>query len=134
MKHSDIPGEEGHSHLRSLRVRTPDELERLALDQHGDWPRDEHPDWIAAKPLVREDAALLLRSRPWAPVAREIAAPTLLIHGDPELGGLTTPEVAARIAEANPSVTTEFVAGAGHNIRREQRDAFHASLVRYLTT
>lgn len=120
------------AHLRKLAAMTDAELARLAVDQHGDWPPDEHPDWVAAKREVREDAALLLTSRPWGPLVDGIRCPTLLVCGDPALGAITTPEVAADVERRNPQVRVGTVPGAGHNIRREQRAAFLAAVRPFL--
>lgn len=119
-------------HLRSLADMSADDLARLAVEQHGDWPADEHPDWVAAKQQVRAGAATMLAVRPWGPVVDGLRCPTLLVHGESALGGLVSADVARAVTERNPLVHAVRVPGAGHNIRREQRAAFGALLADFL--
>lgn len=55
----------------------------------------------------------------WQAQIGHIAAPTLLIHGEAALGSLVTPAIAAEAMSLNPSIWAVRIAGAGHNIRRE---------------
>ncbi len=47
-----------------------------------------------------------------------------MLTGDPVLGAIVTPSVASAIAEANPRIQMHNILGAGHNIRREQFEAY----------
>ena len=52
------------------------------------------------------------------------AALVLLIYGETARGGFVTPEVAAEAVMLNPRIRAVQIEGSGHNIRRENFDAF----------
>ena len=56
----------------------------------------------------------------WDVLAPQIVCPALLIHSDPELGGMVTAEIADEMCALIPQLQVVHIAGAGHNIRREQ--------------
>jgi pimeloyl-ACP methyl ester carboxylesterase len=61
-----------------------------------------------------------------------ITAPTLLIYGEPGFGGIVTPDIAKAAQELNPQIETVQLAGAGHNTRRENFDAYRVAVVAFL--
>nr|NIT54977.1 alpha/beta hydrolase [Fodinibius sp.]NIW43382.1 alpha/beta hydrolase [Gammaproteobacteria bacterium]NIW97335.1 alpha/beta hydrolase [Phycisphaerae bacterium]NIY23561.1 alpha/beta hydrolase [Fodinibius sp.] len=60
--------------------------------------------------------------------------PTLLVTGDPDLGAIVTPEVAEAIAGLQPQIQVAHIAGAGHNIRREQFERFLGAVTIFIQT
>lgn len=108
-------------HLQRLAAMTETELFDMARRDHPDWPPDEYPEWVAAKQQVRPAAARMLAIRPWGPIVDGVDCPTLLLHGEPARGSLTSPEVAVAVERRNPLITTQAVPNAGHNLRRENR-------------
>jgi N-formylmaleamate deformylase len=56
----------------------------------------------------------------WPVVLPRIACPALLIAADPDRGGMITPESAAAFQSFVPQLRVVHIAGAGHNVRREQ--------------
>lgn len=110
--------------LASFGDMSADEIAEVGRRQHGDWPEDEFATWIASKQLVRPEAAANLSDTPWGPAVQALDCPTLLVHGDPERGGIVTSDVARRIGELNDRVTVAAVDTAGHNIHREDFDRF----------
>lgn len=88
------------------------------------WPAAEHDPWAQAKAdvdMALFDAPQQWVRRSWAPVARGVRCPTLLIVGEPGLGAACEPEVADSLA-ALPNWTVRRVEGAGHNPRRDRPD------------
>jgi N-formylmaleamate deformylase len=83
-----------------------------------DWHDDEFPAWAAAKRQVDPDAMPFYRA-PWRRAIERITAPTLLVCGEPDRGGLVTRVVAVEAVEINLNIRTVQISGAGHNIRRE---------------
>jgi N-formylmaleamate deformylase len=69
------------------------------------------PKVVAFDPTVGVD---------WSAVLRRIACPALLIAADPERGGMITAESAAAFQSFLPQLRVVHIAGAGHNVRREQ--------------
>ena len=56
----------------------------------------------------------------WPAVVGQIRCPVLLITADPEQGALVTSEQANALQTMMPQMQVVHLAGAGHNIRREQ--------------
>jgi pimeloyl-ACP methyl ester carboxylesterase len=82
------------------------------------WHADDFPAWAAAKKQV-DPEAMPVYHQPWQKSIVAITAPTLLIHGDPVLGSLVTPEIAEEALSLNRNFRAVRVCGAGHNTRRE---------------
>ena len=60
----------------------------------------------------------------WPAILRRIACPALLITADPARGALVTAEGAAALRALVPLLQVAQIAGAGHNIRREQGERY----------
>lgn len=92
------------------------------------WPEAELAPWVESKSQVDLDflelgIANLLQ--PWDAVVAAIGVPTLVLLAG--RGGPVTPEARARAAQiGNPAVDLRVVQGAGHCIRRDDAEAFHA--------
>jgi pimeloyl-ACP methyl ester carboxylesterase len=104
--------------VEKLRAMTDAEITAMGKALSPDWHDDEFPAWTAAKRQV-DPEALPAFDAPWQASIAAIAVPTLLIHGDPDRGGLVTPVIAAEAVGLNAQVEAVRIAGAGHNIRRE---------------
>jgi pimeloyl-ACP methyl ester carboxylesterase len=100
--------------------RAMSEAEIIAMGKASspNWHDDDFPAWAAAKRQVDPDAMPTYRE-PWQDTIARITAPTLLVHGDPALGGLVTPDIAAEVVAINPNIKAVRISGAGHNTRRE---------------
>ncbi len=120
------------AYISSLSAMTADEIAALGRRQHPEWDDLDRPDWVVSKQQVRAEAADALEPKPWLAVVEQIQCPTLLIHGDPDRGGLLTPDLADRIAGINARVMVRGVEQAGHNIRRENFAAFTDTLSAFL--
>ncbi|SDP24892.1 Pimeloyl-ACP methyl ester carboxylesterase [Pedococcus dokdonensis] len=98
------------------------------------WPEVELAPWVESKAQVDLDfldlgIANLLE--PWDEIVTAIGVPTLVLLA--ERGGPVTPAVRARAAGlANPQVQIRVVEGAGHCIRRDRAEDFHAVVDRFL--
>ena len=115
---------EVRDYLRSFAGMTDVEIMKLGHRQHPDWDDIEFPAWIAAKRQVREQAADGLGLAGWSGVIDRIQCPTLLVHGDPDRGGIVTAALARRLADENDRITAHEIEGTGHNIRRENFDRY----------
>jgi pimeloyl-ACP methyl ester carboxylesterase len=69
---------------------------------------------------------------PWQELAGRITCPVLLLTGDPALGAIITPDVAAEALALMPRSELAHIAGAGHAIRREQPAAYLAALQAFI--
>lgn len=111
-------------------------LERGRAENPG-WPEVEYEPWARAKTLVDLDfLALGVASftHAWERLVEALEVPTLALTGD-RLDVLVTDAIRRR-AEAlhNPHLAIAVVPGAAHCVRREQPDAYHALVDRFLVT
>jgi pimeloyl-ACP methyl ester carboxylesterase len=104
---------------------------------HPEWSEEEFGPWCEAKAHVSgQFLDQLGSSRPmldWRALLPRVQCPTLLVTSDPERGGIVTPQAAAEASGLLPRLEVVRITGAGHNIRREQFDAFVASVQGFLT-
>lgn len=68
----------------------------------------------------------------WASTMGAVTFPLLLITGNPELGGIVTGEVTARIQKMNPQVQIKNIPDVGHLIRFDKLDEFMTTLFAFL--
>jgi N-formylmaleamate deformylase len=126
------------------------QLNALPPEAAAAWYHAEYPEWTAeecrrrAESITSAAPAVFAEMRAFSATAltnphleraydlADLQPPTLLLRGDPELGSMTRPDDAARLAALARHVQVEFVPGAGHSIHRDQPDAFVADVVRFL--
>lgn len=120
-----------------------EEAHRSSLEQVMAMGRARYPSWdeeeFRAWALAKQQTSLTFLDRqtfagetPWQELVPKITCPTLLITSDPERGGIVTPEVAAEARRLNPRISVVRISGAGHEIRREQFDAFISAVRGFL--
>lgn len=111
------------------------DAELTALGQHlsPSWHEAEFPAWTLSKRQV-DPEALPNWGAPWRQTVAEITAPTLLLYGETERGGLVSPQVAAEAMRINSQITAVQIEGAGHNIRRENFAGFLAQVRAFVGT
>jgi N-formylmaleamate deformylase len=68
----------------------------------------------------------------WTITIQKITQPMLILTGNPELGGIVTPEVVAKVREANPRVIIENIPDVGHLIHFDTYNAFMQILGAFL--
>ncbi len=108
--------------------------------------RKDHPDWseemvrlmCESKKQLDPAIADVMASRMhaeewnWLTTLQNMTHPVLLLAANPELGGIVTPEVVAKVRELNPKVTIAIVPGVGHLIRFDNYPAFMDALRAFL--
>ncbi|MEV4260905.1 alpha/beta hydrolase [Kribbella sp. NPDC049584] len=100
-----------------------------------DWAEDELEPWAVSKGQVNPQLFELpyRDPQPLTDLLAEITCPVLLIHGDPERGGLISTEYAERCAQAAAGeFQAAHIAGAGHSVRRDKRPQYVAELTSFL--
>ncbi len=117
--------------VEKLHAMTPDEVTAVGRTLSPGWHQDEFPAWTAAKHQVDPDA-MPSDVSPWQATIGGITVPTLLIHGEAELGSLISPEIAAQAVALNPAITAVRISGAGHNVRRENFTDYVAAVRAFL--
>lgn len=68
----------------------------------------------------------------WPALLRQIRCPALLITGDPALGAMVSAKDAAALQEQVPALRVANIAGATHDVRRDQPGAFLAAVEPFL--
>jgi len=100
--------------------------------------RKEHPNWPEAllRPMCESKKQLdqtivdimtdKMHSQEvdWLTTIQHIAQPMLLFAANPELGGIVTPDVVAKVRELNPNVRIASILDVGHLIRFDKYTAF----------
>lgn len=121
-------------YIRRCQQLPADQVPAYCRELHPGWDEVEVQPWVDAKrqfDLALLDAPRAGSSLPWREVAAAIRCPLLLLTADTDLGAIVTPEAgaeAARLARGQ----VEHIAGAGHNIRREQYPAYRAAFLEFL--
>lgn len=102
------------------------EIVAAGREQNPGWAEELFPPWADAKKQVSLNVFeyRLGVAEVWREAAAGLKSPTLLVTGDPVLGAIVTPAVAGEIGKSNPRIQVHNIAGAGHNIRREQFEAY----------
>lgn len=125
-------------------------LAALSPAAAADYYREEHPEWSAAEcrrraesitatapgvfAELRADSAARLATgnvERFADLAG-IRAPVLLVHGDPETGGMVPRADATRFVETVPGSVAVRLPGASHSIHRERPTDFLEVVVPFL--
>lgn len=107
--------------LRDFQGRPRDEQVALAKQLRQEWPEIDQIDWAEGKALF----SLAILNEPmmpqtsWRDIARAITCPVLLITADTRKGAIVSAEVAQEAAQLLRKGSVVNIAGAGHNIRRE---------------
>jgi pimeloyl-ACP methyl ester carboxylesterase len=98
------------------------------------WADEEFTDWIVAKQQVSPEVTQYITAsrRPWREIAPRIVCPALLISADVAEGAIVSPESAAEAARLMPQGRVVHIAGAGHNIRRDQFAAYMTAVREFL--
>ena len=120
--------------LLDLWDKSEAEIAAAGQAQNPTWADIEFGPWAASKvQLDRNIFKSMFHPAPWSAVVPQITCPTLLITADPERGGLVTPQTAQQITQDWPLVQVVQINGAGHNIRREQFDAYIETVTKFLS-
>ena len=121
--------------MRSLKTMTPEERYAMADVERPEWAEIDRTHWADNKALFNLavlDQPLDFGRPPWREVVGQITCPVLLITGDPERGGIVTPEAAEEAARLWRTGRVVHIPGAGHNIRRDRYELYRAAVAAFL--
>lgn len=120
--------------IERLQRMTREELIAHARTEMPTWAEGELEPWAAAK--LRFNPKALNRQGggdvDWPQILSAITCPALLLYADPKRGGGVTAERAAEMQAIVPQLQTVHIAGAGHNIRREQFGPYMQAVTDFL--
>jgi pimeloyl-ACP methyl ester carboxylesterase len=126
------------------------QLAALTPMQAAAWYRQEYPEWSDADCLRRAETITMTAPGVFAELRAEaekalrnsttdrmhilagIESPALLIHGNPERGGVVAPEDIARFRQVMPHGRVAGIHSAGHNLHRDASEDFLATVVPFL--
>lgn len=108
------------------------EIETWGRKTNPQWHAEDLRPWARAKHQVDVNVVSYLDFGPWQQLVDQIAAPTLLIYGDGERGGMTNHATADEARRLNSRIQPAHIGGAGHNIHREQFDRFVSVVSEFL--
>ncbi|MCU0503571.1 MAG: alpha/beta hydrolase [Anaerolineae bacterium] len=125
---------EWRKEILGRQAKTGPEVIAQRKREQPKWADEEFIDWIVAKQQVSPEVTQYITAArlPWRDVCARIACPALLITADVADGAIVTPEVAAAAIKLMPQGRAVHIAGAGHNIRREQFAAYMTAVREFL--
>lgn len=100
--------------------------------QQPNWDDEDFTAWVQSKRQVSTLALAGLKYSDWQARVKEIHCPALLIHADDSRDGILTPTVVDAVLASNTCFSAEAIKNAGHNIRRDQFEAYILALRRFL--
>lgn len=100
--------------------------------QHPSWNSAEFDAWAESKRQVDPYILKQYHFPSWRDVVRDIRSPTLLVHGMPGSDTAVSMEKAREVLAFNPVFQSVAIAGAGHNVRRENLAGYLSSLRSFL--
>jgi N-formylmaleamate deformylase len=114
----------------SLSTQTLDELLAQYRKDHPNWPEDLVRPMCESKkqldPMVLDIMTDRMHSQEenWLTTLQNITHPMLIFAANPELGGIVTPEVVAKVRQLNPKVIIANIPDVGHLIRFDNYTAY----------
>jgi N-formylmaleamate deformylase len=123
---------------KDLPNHTLEELLVQYREEHPNWPEETVRLMCESKkqldPTIVDTMTERMHSQEvdWLATIQNIAHPMLLFAANPELGGIVTPEVVAKVRELNPKVTIINIPDVGHLIRFDNYTAFMDALRAFL--
>lgn len=124
--------------ITALKGKSREELMAQARVQSPLWSEAEIGPWADAKLRVDPSVAHVFMpghmDMDWQAVAPRITCPALAIMADTGRGAALTTEAAAALQAMVPQLQVVQIAGAGHNVRREQFARYMDAVRSFLLT
>jgi N-formylmaleamate deformylase len=121
--------------IREFQKLSLEERIEEANDDHPRWSQDEIIPWAQAQGQFHTEIffnGFSQLNSDWQVIVNHLTPPTLLLTGDPSRGSIVTPEVAQQALHSWSDGTLVHIEGAGHNIRREQYNAYITAVREFL--
>lgn len=120
--------------VEGMRGKTIDELIAQCRSDSPTWPEDELRPWAESKQQMNPNISKMNISGgvKWETVVPGIKCPALLITADVEKHSIISAEMAAKAQKLCPQMEVAHIPGVGHNIRREDREAFMQAVEAFL--
>jgi N-formylmaleamate deformylase len=109
-------------------------VQAMTREEGLTWRRSDSPQWLEADVELSYESRLQVEldlftyfptfEAPWRAAVAAFEAPSLLVIGEKERGGIITVEAAIEAARLNPYLQWKQIVGAGHSIRYDRFDSF----------
>lgn len=118
----------------AMQAMSAAEIEKMGRERTPLWADEEFPAWVIAKQQFSMNIfdTITQRTTRWQESAARFRSPVLLVTAETERGAIISAETAAEAVSLNPLIGVAHIPNAGHNIRRENFDAFLAAVQRFL--
>jgi pimeloyl-ACP methyl ester carboxylesterase len=125
--------------LLTARAQTREARIAQARKDNPSWPEAELAPWADSKDqldlsIYQYNIGVALFRPYWRELVGDIHCPTLLLTANPKRGAAVSPEVAQQAIQALSNGQLAYFQEAGHNIRREQHDAYMNAIQTFLHT
>jgi N-formylmaleamate deformylase len=123
---------------KSLSNQTLEELLAQYRKEHPDWPEELVRPMCESKKQLDQTIVHIMTARmhsqevDWLTTIQHIAHPMLLFAANPQLGGIVTPDVVAKVRELNPKVRIVSTPDVGYLIRFDKYTTFLDALRAFL--
>jgi pimeloyl-ACP methyl ester carboxylesterase len=122
-------------------------LSKMTVEQAAAWYASEYPHWSEEDCIRRAQSITSVHPRVFEELRDEstsvdrpprlfgfekITSPMMLVHGDVADGSMVQPEDARRLAQMVPALRIARIPGVGHNVHRDARESFVATVVPFL--
>lgn len=116
------------------KLKSAEELIEMNRRDSPAWPEAERVPWAQSKQQFSLAAfdERYLDATEGNRIVGQITCPTLLITADLDKGAIYPPDDAEALAVVHPAIQHVHISGAGHNIRREQPEAFLKAVREFL--
>ncbi len=124
--------------VKSLADQTLEELLVQYRKDHPTWPEELLQPMCESKKQLDSTIFDVMSPRmhseewSWRTTLQDVTLPVLLFAANPELGGIVTPEVVAKVRELNPNVRIVTIPDVGHLIRFDRYPVFMEALQAFL--
>ena len=118
------------------RQKSVDELVAINRRENPNWPEAERRPWALSKRQFNLNAfdEAGIDSELGNQLLSQIICPLLIITADLHMNSIFPPQAADKLVASLPNAKHVNIPGAGHNIRREQPDAFVTAVRNFLNT
>lgn len=120
--------------IEKMKTKTVEHLIQSKRKVSPNWQEEILLPWVQSKQNLDLTVFDLpfINSRPWRETAKAIQCPVLMVTGDPQRGGIITPQIEMEVLSLMARVEVGHISHAGHCIRYEQFAPYMAMIKYFL--